>query len=61
MSTENGQKKEHIYQKPFLWWLFVVKAKRVITLTSHVPGIPFCPGCPFSPCDSLSPGDPSSP
>ena len=36
----------------------MVKAKRLITLTSHVPGIPFCPGCPFSPCDPLSPGDP---
>jgi len=73
MSPENGQKKEQIVtlqgqqncqisiKNCFSWWLFVVKANRLITLTSHVPGIPFCPGCPFSPCDPLSPEDPFSP
>ena len=69
-SPENGHKKDQIVTlqcqqncsiKIFLWCLFIVKAKRLITLTSDVPGTPFCPGCPFSPCDPLSPGDPFSP
>jgi len=69
-SPENGHKKEQIVTlqgqqncsiKIILWCLFIVKAKRLITLTSRVAGIPFCHGCPLSPCDPLSPGDPFSP